>query len=322
MNALTLYKIIGDVDEHLIAGARPERAHRRYIRRPLLLAAVIALLLAGFAEATRGSVSNLFAPIYMSSRTEIIDDVGRPVSASDTADGYTMTADAVYGDRYHLAVAFTLTRDDGEPLPESVTFEDYYDPLAFGSGSIGIDWDRGGLPANQMRCIMQMESELPLFFFRRHAHFAFRDLTADEELLSEGVWELDFTLRCKDATVNVPVRDLTVTDADGWSYTIHKIQLSPFSVTMHLDAPNYYYAIEDNDEARAYEKEHLWTHQLNVALRRKDGGASPFVSNGGQQSGRLSEPTLKSVYHGQFDPPVPMNEVEAIVVCGTEIPIK
>lgn len=320
MKALTLYQLIGDVDEKLVVEARPEHKHRRHIR-PLLLAAVIALLLAGFAEATQGSISDLFAPLFRSSRTEIIDNIGRPVSAAATSDGYTLTADAVFGDRHHLTVAFTLTRDDGEPLPLGVDFDDYFDPLDYGSGSVQMHWDRAGLPENQMRYLVEIESELPLFFFRRHAHFAFQGLSADEDHLSDGSWELAFTLRYRDATVNVPVDDITVTDELGWTYTIRKVQLSPFSVTMELDIPNYYYTMEE-EEARSYGMEHNWTHLLNISLRMKDGSESPSVSNGGQSGGALNEPTLKATYHGQFDPPVLPEDVEAIIVCGTEIPVK
>ncbi len=90
---------------------------------------------------------------------------------------------------------------------------------------------------------------------------------------------------------------------------------------MELDIPNYYYTMEE-EEARSYGMEHNWTHLLNISLRMKDGSESPSVSNGGQSGGALNEPTLKATYHGQFDPPVPPDEVEAIIVCGTEIPVK
>ena len=329
MKALTLYQLIGDVDDKLVAEARPEHKHRRHIR-PLLLAAVIALLLAGFAEATQGSISDLFAPLFRSSRTEIIDNIGRPVSAAATSDGYTVTAEAVVGDRNTFAVVYTLTRDDGQPIPENIRFDGWRNSLlsfsGSGSGYLGVA-DVEGLPANQVRLTEQHDLELPILW--RHAHVTFRGLRQQVEdgmpgegqLLAEGPWELDFTLRYKDATVKVPVNNLTVTDAEGWTYTIHKVQLSPLSVTMHLDIPNYYYEM-DADEARSYEIDHNWTHMLNVSLRMKDGGGSPFISNGGTSGGKLSAPTLKAVYNGQFDPPVLPDEVEAIIVCGTEIPVK
>lgn len=38
--------------------------------------------------------------------------------ASVTVNGYTLTADAVIGDRYNIANVYTLTRDDGQPSGE------------------------------------------------------------------------------------------------------------------------------------------------------------------------------------------------------------
>ena len=86
------------------------------------MAACIALVLsiALTAEATNGTVSNLLAPIFGGAQTEIVDDIGVPIGASTSVNGYTLTVDAIIGDRYSVMIAYTLSRDDGQPIPENI----------------------------------------------------------------------------------------------------------------------------------------------------------------------------------------------------------
>ena len=46
------------------------------------------------------------------SQTEIIDRIGRPVGASCSNNGVTVTADAIMGDKDMVTIAYTLTFDD------------------------------------------------------------------------------------------------------------------------------------------------------------------------------------------------------------------
>lgn len=323
MKAITLFELLGDVDEQLVAQARPERKPRRHFRTAWLLAAVLALLLLGFSEVTGGVVSNLFAPLYGSARTEIVDSIGRPVHASCTADGYTITAEAVVGDRYTFAIVYTLTRDDGKPIPEHIEFDDWFNTVivSSGSGYNGAE-DTEGLPANQRRLMEVRDTELPILW--RHAHVTFHNLRelvengmpGDGPLLAEGPWELDFSLRYQDATQRVSIpKNMTVTGAGGNVYTIKKLQLSPFSVHMDLLAPSPYTAENFKDA-----QEEL--PDFTVTLKMKDGAAAPYISDGYTSSGKLSDPTLKVSFTGSFDIPILPDEVDAIVICDTEIPIQ
>ena len=216
MTALTFYELLGDVDEQLVCAARPERMRRRRIP-PLLLAAVLALLLAGFSEATRGSVSNLFAPLYGSSRTEIIDGVGRPVNASAAAGGYTVTAEAVVGDRYNFAIVYTLTE-----------------------------------------------------------------------------------------------------------YAISKVQLSPFSVHVKLTTanPSAGYTWEEYKAAGRPGNEQEYLPDFTVELKLKDGVEPPWIGKNVSGHSTNGEPTQKNTVNAHFGVPVLPEDVEAIILCGTEIPVK
>ncbi|MCI9118782.1 MAG: DUF4179 domain-containing protein, partial [Flavonifractor sp.] len=76
------------------------RKGRRHMK-PLIAAAAVLLVLAGAvgAEASSGEISNLLAPLYGGSQTALVDSIGVPLNASVTDNGYTLTAEAVLGDR-------------------------------------------------------------------------------------------------------------------------------------------------------------------------------------------------------------------------------
>lgn len=45
--------------------------------------------------------------------TEVIDEIGRPIGASDTVNGVTVTADAILFDGYNYLISYTLEKEDG-----------------------------------------------------------------------------------------------------------------------------------------------------------------------------------------------------------------
>ena len=60
------------------------------------------------------SASEVFAGVFgPPADTEIIDQIGRPIGASDTSNGVTVTADAILFDGYNYLISYTLEQDDG-----------------------------------------------------------------------------------------------------------------------------------------------------------------------------------------------------------------
>ena len=120
INREQLLDSLDQLDDELLLEADQARQQRprRRLPRGLTAAACVALVLLATltVEAQSGAVSSLLAPLFGGTRTEIVDHIGSPIGASVSADGYTITADAIIGDRYNLAVVYTLTRDDGQPL--------------------------------------------------------------------------------------------------------------------------------------------------------------------------------------------------------------
>ena len=97
------------------AGGKAKR--RRPVFRTALIAAVLAAVLAvgSSAAGILPSPTEIFAPLFggAAAQTEVIDKIGRPIGASDTVNGITITADAIMATEYNAVTVYTLSRDDG-----------------------------------------------------------------------------------------------------------------------------------------------------------------------------------------------------------------
>lgn len=49
-------------------------------------------------------------------QAEVMGVMGRTLGVSDTDNGVTITAEAMIGDAHSVAVLYTISRDDGQPL--------------------------------------------------------------------------------------------------------------------------------------------------------------------------------------------------------------
>lgn len=214
------------------------RRRRRTIPRVLLAAALIGALLVTSvsAEIDSGAVSNLLAPYFGSARTELLEKFGRPVGASASAGGYTITADAIIGDRGCMQVIYTLIREDGQPIPEHVKFLDIDYAVRGGGVSCSTVFPHQiSSTPNKGRFYQKFYAE---FGFSRKVRVSFGrlavsdDIDREPELLAEGPWELSFVRRCPDTTRSIPVNDLTVTGRSGQSYHIRTLSCSCLGLTI------------------------------------------------------------------------------------------
>ena len=98
-----------------------EKTAKRRTRRPLPRIAVIAVaatVVLGVGAGATGvlkSAGVAFSGVFGGSaaETEIMDKIGRPIGASDTDNGVTVTADAIIGDKHNYAITYTIAKDDG-----------------------------------------------------------------------------------------------------------------------------------------------------------------------------------------------------------------
>ena len=300
----------------------PSRPRRRRLGRTLLaVAAAVALLtLTVSAEVTAGTVSNLLAPLYGGAQTELVDSIGYPVDASVTVNGYTLTAEAVIGDQYNVAMVYTLTREDGEPIPQGAYFQDSENSLHRGSGGGSVEYVREGLPDNQIQLVETWTGSGTLPFLR-NIQVVFRDLTTYQEgeeptLLAEGEWELKYTARYRDTTVSVPVDNLTVTGTQGKTYQIRKIQLSPLGIHMDIIAPN-----DLTKPGEPPEHAMRLLDDFTVSLQLSDGTVLPVGDANRGGSGSADDETIKAHYGALFDQPIPLEDISALIICGTQVPV-
>ena len=113
------------------------RRSRRHIGRTAVIAACLVVVLTATAGATGvlQSAVEVLSPLFGGSpaQTEIIDQIGYPIGASDTDNGVTVTAEAVMGDAYNAVVVYTISRDDGTALLPEGTAGDML--LVHGNGT-------------------------------------------------------------------------------------------------------------------------------------------------------------------------------------------
>ena len=108
------------VDRLMAAAEQPEQpvaihCVRRFPRIAAVgVAAALVLSIGAGATGVFKSASDAFAGVFgPTADTEIIDQIGHPIGASDTAGGVTVTADAILFDGYNYLISYTLEKEDG-----------------------------------------------------------------------------------------------------------------------------------------------------------------------------------------------------------------
>ena len=308
MNKDQVIDSLGRIDDDVIQKVNAARAYKKRkpnLHRWISIAACFALLfsIALTAEATNGTVSNLLAPLFGGAQTEIVDEIGVPIGASTSVNGYTLTVDAIIGDRYSVMIAYTLTRDDGQPIPENIDFQTR-EVWASGYGTrIEVDENNPSVAHFHER----KHRNTPLL--GRIVTSSFSNLiidNGDEEdtIVAEGTWELTFTIRYPDATEKLRVKSFDVTDDGGRKYKVKEIMLSP--VGIHLDLVFY-----EPDYTGGVFKD------FTMLLIMTDGTELALEDGGG--GGHWTEGDKKADvdYYAEFDIPIPREDIKAIVICGT-----
>ena len=145
------------VNRLMAAAEQPEQpvAIHRVRRFPRIaavgVAAALVLSIGAGATGILKSASEAFAGVFgPTADTEIIDQIGRPIGASDTVNGVTVTADAILFDGYNYLISYTLEKEDGssfgvETNPDTnlldLLWEDSTTDVGVRSGGfIGSSW--------------------------------------------------------------------------------------------------------------------------------------------------------------------------------------
>ena len=295
------------LDEVQTIKCRKPIHHQRWYKE--LAVAACAVFIMGITltvEATSGSVSNLLAPLFGVAQTELVDQIGIPVGVSATSNGYTMSADAVIGDRYNVAIVYTLTRDDGLPIPDQVCFRDLNTNVV-GGGSLSPIYDTDH--PNQVKFVESWNVSRPII--GRFLTATFTDLMVYEgdsqyTLLTEGTWELSYTLKYRDSSVKLPVKNMQIVDKTGKKYCLDKGLISP--IGLHIEGELYEPVWGEDNAMKAFSVTLLLSDGSEILL---EGATGMSFSKG--------DPTADCHFEAMFPEPIPIESIQTLIICGSEL---
>lgn len=266
--------------------ARPQRAHRRNPHRIAAAIGIAAVLALGggtaYATGTLARAADSLAAVFGAgpAQTELIDQIGRPIGASCTSNGITITADAIIGMRNAYAVVYTIEKDDGTAFDELTMNErGVYNLNLDGGGSInaltalrlGVDASGGTRytfdadPADNSLQIVEMTriggSDVSLVGETLHfnaTEIGFTRVGEDgrdlpSQAIATGDWNMSFKIDYEDLSVDLPVgQTFTI---NGNSAVVDELAVSPLGATITytvdaVDGPSGPTGLETGAEKR------------------------------------------------------------------------
>ena len=321
------------------AARTPAKRRRPVFRTALIAAAMAAVLVVGSSAAgILPSPAEIFTPLFggAAAQTEVIDKIGRPIGASDTDNGITITAEAIMGDQYNAVIVYTLTRDDGERfLPEGKSLDETY--LMMG-GYGGASWVKGGAHGgswfvdedpedNQIQLVETASSNVAMT--KGTANASFEDLqywnaeTEQAELLYPGKWKLRFEVDYEDCSVRLGGGETF--SQDGLTFTIDEVTVSPIAVraaytadeaVVWSDSPS---GRQDPQDARQSQR---YFENVEVLLTKTDGTVLDLSNAGGSISPDYDTGISLCAKGQVLEEIIPLAELQSISVGGVvyEIP--
>ena len=300
------------------AQASPRRPHS--FRRVAVVGVAAALVLSvGVAGATGvlGEVGERFSALFgPATQTEVIDQIGYPIGASVTADGITITADAIVGDTYSYAIVYSISREDGNPLvsQEVLDGSEEYEgrlPLSFEDYDLRPTGPLASLASGGGGGFSKVSTT-----FR--GLYDTTDSYANKTLLAEGPWTLDFTMDFEDSSIALPAGQAI--QVSGMDATLDSITLSPLSImveyTVHQEIPEAERETGQTDKAN---DPYAPFRDLPVTLTYTDGSTLEIKSaNTSVGSGNGKAKCTMGLI---FDTIRPLDEVTSITVGDVVIPV-
>lgn len=248
------------------SAVQPKLQTKRSVRRLLRIAASFAIAVGlglgatgAYAVATQRSLPAVFSDIFggAPAQTEVIERIGRPIGASATSNGITVTADAVIGSSNSCVIVFSISRDDGRSLELPVPGNDSTYPLLWAANSIQIDSTQGlgsgayfydADPAdNSIQYVYTINNATTPDgngLAGRTARVHLSDLLAaseqasSSETIANGTWDLKFQLNYQDSSLTLQAGQKL--ELNDMNVTVDKLLVSPIgaSITYTVDAVN------------------------------------------------------------------------------------
>lgn len=320
------------------------RPRRRRTRRWARVAAGLALALVlgggGTVAVAAGVLPNpadVLSDVFggAPAQTELLNEVGRPIGASATSNGVTVTAEAVVGDRSNFTVVYDVEFDDPsvlegiEPgengtLPLVAKTTRYVDGVkGGGGGSWFFDADPGD-GTIQYAETMGFTTWNGAGIIGRTMRFSMSEIrTYDAEggytTLVTGDWGLKFEMNYVDTTVDLPAGQETTWQ--GSDVTIDAVTVSSVGVTVD-------YTIERqigdlgpsgrlSDEAQAKQDAVLG---LPVTVTFAD-GTTFDATNANTHSEEQNDGTSAVTKTVTYDRIIAEGDIVSVIVGDVEIPV-
>lgn len=321
--------------------AMPRGRKRRLPRIAAVgVAAAVVLTVGASATGVLKTASEAFQGVFgPTADTEIIDQIGRPVGASDTSGGVTVTADAIIGDKYHYAITYSIVKDDGTAFDIDLTntVGNGVLPLTFEESDCTLSGYLGGThggsyffdadPADN--AIQYVETrEISDGEVRGHTVRAkFKDLCVyDDEmnrvLLAEGDWSFKFNLDFEDTSVSLPAGQTF--DLNGMTATIDEITLSPLALRVDYTVDSEVQWDENAQSGKESEHDseqmHKYFENVQILVNKADGTSLDLSLAGGSISPEGGKTICQK---GEiFSEIIPLEDIVSVTVQGIDIPVQ
>ena len=330
---------------------RAEQPAPRRVRRVPRIAAVgvaAALVLSIGAGATGilKSASEAFAGVFgPTADTEVIDEIGRPIGASDTVNGVTVTADAILFDGYNYLISYTLEKEDGSAFdcaknPNTGLYDLGWKRSDSTIGR-GVDGASGSSyfydenPSDNAIQYVETMSYNDAVQTGGTVKITLGDLcvlnseNGEPTTIAKGAWRLKFQLEAGNSAVELPAGQNI--DVNGRSATVDTIVLSPigYHVVYTVDGEATFDTLYDeNGEEIPQESGRepagvcsTWeSYAAKLLITKTDGTVLDFSDCGGSMDPHDGKTVCTR--QGTFDQILPLEDMASLTIGGISIPIE
>lgn len=292
------------------------------------------------------SASEAFAGVFgPTADTEIIDQIGRPIGASDTSNGVTVTADAILFDGYNYLISYTLEKDDGSAFdctknPDTGLYDLYWKRSDSTIGR-GVDGASGSSyfydenPSDNAIQYVETMSYNDAVQTGGTVKITLGDLcvpnseNGEPTTIAKGAWRLKFQLEAGNSAVELPAGQNI--DVNGRSATVDTIVLSPigYHVVYTVDGEATFDTLYDeNGEEIPQENGRepagvcsTWeSYAAKLLVTKTDGTVLDFSDCGGSMDPHDGKTVCTR--QGTFDTVIPLDDIASVTIGDISIPIE
>lgn len=315
----------------------------RTVARIAAVTAVLAIVIGGAGTAMATGVlplpSDMLSDIFdgPASQTEIIDRIGRPVGASCSNNGVTVTADAIMGDKDMVTIAYTLTFDDPAALKKLSEPGENGTIAGSVDGNVYVDGEHGGQGQSwlidknpndsSIQYFAQFSVESPGLMgrtVRTHINSlvvprAGKELPEYKKILT-GPWDLKFQLNYEDTSVTIPAPKSV--NFNGTKATIQEATVSCVGVSVRYNIDR---SIEhDNNSGKMsqnMEESMDAVGNIPLIVTFKDGHVEDATSHSGYFANKLDNGTTDVHKTWPFSQVCDTDRIASVQIGDTVIPM-